>query len=220
MSLLQTIFFLTAAALYAVPLAAGFVLPTTLLEIFFIELFVAWLFGGGWRQAAETRRRWFWPLLLLQLAGLLAVAVAPDLRAALGLWRASLLEPSLLFLIAATSLDDARYRRWALGALGLSLTVVALAAAYQKLTGFGIPFVWRFGPDRRVTSFYGYPNAVGLFAAPISALLAAWGAGLIRRLAGWKKPLSLLPLSAAALGAFAIVFAVSEGAAIGLAAAA
>jgi len=206
-------------ALPALPGLLPFRLPMTFLEILFLELLLGCLLDKGVRsRIGETLRRWAYPLLLLVVAAVISTAVSPDTRAALGLLRAYIVEPLLFFLIFPAAVTDARYRRLALGALGVSLAVVGVACVYQKITGYAIPFIWRDEPGRRVTAFYGFPNAVGLFAAPVAALMAAWAVALAWKSKGATRLFAALPAAAAVLGALAVVFAVSEGAAIGLAA--
>ena len=56
---------------------------------------------------------------------------------------------------------------WSLAASSL---VVSLFGIYQKLSGQFFPTAF-LAAERRVTSFYPYPNAVGLYLAPIILLL-------------------------------------------------
>ena len=56
-------------------------------------------------------------------------------------------------------------------ALSISALLVSLFAVYQKFTGFMVPYTfWGKGEVFRVTSFYGFPNAIGLFLAPLVPL--------------------------------------------------
>ncbi len=192
-------------------------LPTTLLEIFFLELFGVWLFTDGMKKGAwAPLGRWAAPTMLLLLGATIGVLVSPDLRAAAGLWRAYFIEPVLFFVVFASVIRTDEQRRGVLIGLAACLYVVGLAAVYQKLTGFGIPDpYWQAEATRRVTAFYGYPNAIGLFAAPVIVLLAGWSAGLFFSPARRMRPVSLLPLAVAVLGLSACLFAVSKGALIG-----
>ncbi len=206
-------------AIPALPVILPFKLPMTFLEVLFLELFVVSLFNKAVRgRIGATLNRWAYPLLLLTVAAIISTAVSPDTRAAFGLLRAYVVEPLLFFLIFPAIVRDARHRRLALGALGISLAVVGIACVYQKITGYAIPVIWRDEPGRRVTAFYGFPNAVGLFAAPVTTLMAGWAVALAWQKRRFARPYGALPAAAVILGALSIVFAVSEGAAIGLAA--
>ncbi|MBU4455495.1 O-antigen ligase family protein, partial [Patescibacteria group bacterium] len=53
--------------------------------------------------------------------------------------------------------------------------VVSVFAIYQKFTGaFIFNELWAAEETRRVTSFFGYPNAVGLYLGPIMLILLVW----------------------------------------------
>ncbi|MFH2063030.1 MAG: O-antigen ligase family protein [bacterium] len=216
----------------SLPLPAGPLesLPTTLLEIFFWILFAAWLlFGRGKRSPSRgpdlpwhdrDLRRWMPGIVLLLVGATVGVLVSPSLTAALGLWRAYFLEPILFFFVFVDLVRDGRTRRLVLGALGVTLAAVGVVAVIQKFTGWWIPNpAWQDEPHRRITGFYGFPNGVGLMAAPVVVLMSAWTIAIarkVRRLRDMAWP-ALAGLSAA-LGVAAIVFAVSEGAALGVAA--
>jgi O-antigen ligase len=212
----------------------GLRLPTTLLEVLFLALFAAWLALRGRRpEAWEPLRRWALPVTLFVTGATASVFVAPAFAPALGLWRAYVLEPLLLFVMASdvmTHDPEAKKRGAApvLAALGATLSVVGAIAIFQKLTGYGIPNpAWQAEATRRATAFYGFPNAIGLMAAPVTVLMAAWSAALLERAAapagahlaarerraGYAH--AALAALTALLGACGIVFARSEGGAIG-----
>jgi putative inorganic carbon (HCO3(-)) transporter len=203
----------------AVPLTA-IRIPTTLLEILFGALLLVWLSTDGPRTLNRAAiARWSSPALLLLVGATTGMLVSPDLRAAAGLWRAFFVEPMLFFMIFTSVVRTAADRRNVLAALGASLAFIGMTAIFQKFTGFGISNpAWQAEATRRVTSFFGFPNAIGLFGAPITVLMAGWAAALMARRGTRERLLALLPLSAALLGALAILFAVSEGAMVGLAA--
>lgn len=212
-----------AAALGLLPLylwraslpAPGFALPTTALELVVLAVVAVWLWKRGrQREAWEPVAAWFGPVAFLLLATLVATLVAPDLRAALGLLRAYFLEPLLLFAVMLDTWRTERDARPALAALAVTVIVIGAVAVYQKITGYGIPNPsWQAAETRRITAFYGFPNAVGLFVAPLVVLLfgQAWHS-VRRRL----YRAAFLPALAAALGVLAAVFAVSQGAMLGM----
>jgi len=60
-------------------------------------------------------------------------------------------------------------------AFSISALAVSALAIYQKFTGAWIPNEFWAAPEtRRVTSFFGYPNAVGLYLAPLVMLFIGW----------------------------------------------
>ena len=110
-------------------------------------------------------------------------------------------------------------RNMTVWALGASLAFIGIVAIIQKITGFGIDNpVWAAEATRRVTGIYGFPNAIGLFAAPLTVLLAGRAIGSLDADTVRKRLLFFPAAATAALGAFAIVFAVSQGAMVGAAA--
>lgn len=205
---------------FAVPLPIIGSLPTTLLEVLFAELFIVWYLREGQRpEAWRAWTEWAGPLMLLFAAATIGVAVSGDVRAALGVWRAYFVEPLLLFPLFVDVTSRMRRASRTLAALGACVAVIGVTAIYQKLTGFGISNPnWQAEATRRVTSFYGFPNALALFSAPIMVLMAGWALALLRG-EGWaKKARAALPLGAFLLGLLGLVFAVSEGGLVGAAA--
>ena len=67
--------------------------------------------------------------------------------------------------------SNAEGRKKIILSLGVSALLVSLFAIYQKITGQFIdnPF-WAATETRRAVSFFGYPNAIGLFLAPMIML--------------------------------------------------
>lgn len=141
-------------------------IPFTLLEAMILIQFVIWLFNReGYRKLTKSY------LLgggLLIMAASISVLVAPDTLAALGIWKAYFIEPILFFLVLRSVIQKPTHAHRVVATLGLGLLLVALFAVFQKLTGLAIPEPWDFA--RRVTSFFPYPNALGLYAPPIIVL--------------------------------------------------
>ena len=192
-------------------------LPSTFLELLFGAMFLPWLFERGFKaEAWRGFRRWSGPIVLIFFAASIGVLVSPDIIGGLGLWRAYFLEPILFFALFTDTISDIKERRTVLMAMGVSLIVVGITAIFQKITGYGIPNpIWQAEETRRVTSFFGFPNAVGLFAAPLTVMMAAWSSA--RFLRGPQHRLWAIAMSATALlGLLACVFAVSKGALLGI----
>ncbi|MEY4744346.1 MAG: hypothetical protein RL272_291 [Candidatus Parcubacteria bacterium] len=205
---------------FSLPLPGIGALPSTLLEMLFWELFLTWLWTDGARPGAwSAAARWAEPMTLFAVGATVGVLVSPDLRSALGLWRAYVLEPMLFFPMFTDIASRERRGNWILGALGALLAAIGATAVYQKLTGYGIPNpVWQAAATRRATSVFGYPNAVGLLCAPLVVLMSGWTLAFLRAKRMSRKAYAALPAAATALGAAGILFAVSEGGMIGAAA--
>ena len=149
--------------------------PTTLLElalvatgaVFLVELRTS-------RVPLHWRTPFTWPALLFLVAGALAVLVAPDHRAALGLFRAYLVEPIAFFFVlfhAVTSWRRASGILLSFAAAGLAvavpnIVVVLDAVAHHTLnSGLAAPAV-----------IYNTPNALALFLVPLIAIAASLAA--------------------------------------------
>lgn len=141
--------------------------PMTVLEGCLIIATVGWIARGGLRRVAVLRP-FVMPAILLVLASVIAVIVAPSTVAALGLWRAYIAEPIVLFAMLVTTFNQREDWTRAGKALVASGVVVAVLGIAQWLFGVDIPAPWDM--ERRVTSVYDFPNAVGLFLAPIVAM--------------------------------------------------
>lgn len=200
--------------------AGGLRLPTTFLEIIFLELFAVWFFTDGLKRGAwRGLARWAQPLVLILVGATVGALVSPDWRAGLGIWRAYFLEPILFFVVFTDVIRTPQHRKQVLAALSAVVAVIGLTAIYQQATGYGIPNpAWQALETRRVTSFFGYPNAIGLFCAPLAVFLTGWAIAYFRSTETKNRRLGILPAAAAVLGVLAVLFAVSEGGLVALAA--
>ncbi len=115
------------------------------------------------RVCGELQSCWFW-LGVLFVASLVAVVVAPNHLAALGIWRAYFLEPAMVGVIIYKIFDRKDYEK-ALSVLSISGAVIGALAMMQVAFLVGVPDAWAI--ENRATSIFPFPNAVGLFLAPI-----------------------------------------------------
>lgn len=191
-------------------------LPVTLLECLILSLT-----GVAIIRAALTKTwTWspYWPALIaVTVASTISVFVAPDLRAAAGLWKAYFIEPMLLFLVAVNTLKTKEDWNHLVDAMSVSVACVSVLVWVQHWTGWLVPLAYQTSEGVRATGVYGYPNAVGLFVAPVVALLL--GRILVvlgtRYWGDFKQILWYTLVSILGIGA--LVFAQSEGALVGLA---
>jgi hypothetical protein len=211
-------------------------IPTTMIEVLLLALFLSWFIQRraslrvtGYRLLIPPTLRA--PLVLFIFASVVSVIIAPDRLAALGLWRAYILEPLLFFIVmmdvardwktgasspsvlsgsnaaifptsslktphqcstllrrfscvcrknfshsSRTTLGENTLWRDVTIALSLPTIVIALVAILQWFdpVGFGVfPIpnpAWIPEAVRRATGVYPFPNAIGLFLAPIVPL--------------------------------------------------
>ncbi|MBU4025967.1 O-antigen ligase family protein [Patescibacteria group bacterium] len=172
-------------------------------------------------------------IILLLIISFIAVAVAGFSDSALGIWKAYFFEPVLVFILVMNlplppsllrrgNEKECRYNilEKILWPLAISALAVSVFAIYQKFTGaFIFNELWAAEETRRVTSFFGYPNAVGLYLGPLVLIFIGWLSHQIyaikRRVISYK----LLVISfIIIISVFSIYFAKSEGALIGVAA--
>lgn len=169
-------------------------LPTTLLEVCILIIEAIFLLQEGKegiKRGWKNLDRFRWPIIAWLLTTLLAVFIAPNSLSGFGLWRAYVLEPVTMFLIAM-SLKDVYFNstkhhpdtteiqvptsiylvNLVVQNLFLVTIFFALWALVQFVTGHGIPHPWNVDilAGRRATGPFPYPNAIALFVAPIGAL--------------------------------------------------
>ncbi len=168
---------LATTPLYLIRFSFG-PLPTTLVEL---ELF--FLTGIVIIKHRHEILRTITPQTLLEkvlaisiaclaISASVSVAISPDIRAALGVWRAYFIEPIIFFVLCLYLIKKPPQIWMTVSMLGASGAIIALIALGQVFTGFPIPPPWDV--ELRATSLYPYPNAVGLFLAPIIPLLVAY----------------------------------------------
>ncbi len=185
-----------------------FGIPSTFLEVCVLILVAIWFtYGRKTFPLPPLAKRVAIPVLLLLTVATIAVLIAPDRIAALGIWKAYYAEPiAIVFILLAIlkeKTDITAIRSWLLG----SGVFVACAGILQWILNVGIPAPWDL--ERRITSIFPYPNAVGLFLGPLAAM-AFVSAFETKGKHRW------ISLGAGALMALAILLAQSEASLAGL----
>ncbi len=146
--------------------------PTTLLEAsIVVTVAVFALETLRQRTAMEWRTPFTIPALLFVLAGTIAVVVAPDRRAALGLYRAYLIEPIAFFFVVAAVARSARRAYLILAGLGLAGLIVAIANSAVVIDAIRRHTLDLALPPPVV--IYMTSNAVALFLVPLIAIAAS-----------------------------------------------
>lgn len=146
-----------------------FNLPLNVLDVIIIGVFVIFLTQD---YKKINLGHWKYTMSAFALIGGIAVLVSNDLFAALGLYKSYIIEPMLIGIMILT-IKPPLYR--VLASLCAGMFFVSVIGLVQYVSGYGIPAPWNVrGDEFRITSIYGYPNAIGLLFAPIIAMLSAW----------------------------------------------
>lgn len=159
-------------------------LPTTLLEIMLLSLVMISTFKNV--KLLKTQTLSFYTRNKLLSIGILtflfsatvSVFTSVDIRTALGEWRAFYVEPILFFFVLKAFIykqetinkkqSVTKYILFPLILCGLATSILSI---YQHFTGWMVPFsFWENRETYRVTAWYGFPNAVGLFLSPLISL--------------------------------------------------
>ncbi|MFW0838134.1 MAG: O-antigen ligase family protein [Candidatus Komeilibacteria bacterium] len=210
-------------------------IPFTLLEMMIGLLFIVWLIKLGlnhqlnlrfsawlsrlWKNTKSVNKNYNlippllrWPIIAVLATSLIAWLVSPNWLGAAGIWKAYFFEPVLFFILFVYLIRKNSQLKNIINALAILSFVIFIYALIQKTTGWNINNLeWLLPATRRVTTFFGYPNANGLLLAPLVIIFLAslW---LPDRLVG--KILRAVAL----IGAWLTMFwANSEGALIGAA---
>lgn len=149
---------------------------------------------------------------LFLISATISIFTSPSIIRSLGIWRAYFIEPALLFIIILLTIKTAKKVRGIVWAMAGTMALISLVAIYQKFTGWNIPITWL--AERRVTGIFSYPNAVGLYLAPLIPITTALIAYYTRQK---KKILASILILVVLLSFTAIVFAKTEAAIVALA---
>lgn len=145
------------------------VLPTTLLEVAIlitVAVFLVETYRGP--RTFQWRAPFTYAALLFLVAGALSILAAPDRRAALGLYRAYLIEPIAFFFVVSTVVSSAQ--RALVVALGLSVGAVALAVPNAIVVLDAIVHHMLRVQQNTPVAIYTTANAVALYLEPLIAL--------------------------------------------------
>jgi len=158
--------------------------PTTFLEILIAVLLLVWLVKGPKPdRKALQKLPIFAPLVLLLLAATIGIFIAPDHLAALGIWKAYFIEPAILFVMIFTLFKNKKEMYQILTALGAGGLIISILGVVQKITEIGIPFPWNL--EGRITSIFDFPNALGLYLAPLVTIAIVF---LLQQIGGVPAP--------------------------------
>lgn len=145
-------------------------IPTTLLECLVISFLLVWTIkrANVWKQKGFWDKRTWTLIAPMLIVSTISIVISPNFVAALGVWKAYFIEPILLFLVFRYELTNGLSQNNIYKALGISAIVLSLLGLIQWITGLGLPIPWDI--ERRITSVFNYPNALGLFLGPITII--------------------------------------------------
>ncbi len=146
--------------------------PTTLLEHAIAATAVAFAYET-WRRPArlDWRNPYLGPTILFLLAGAISVVVAPSQVAALGLYRAYLIEPILFAFVLVQAVTSAR--RALLVLAGFAVAGVAVAVPNALLVLAALRAHTYDATQTPPVVIYVNANALALFLGPLIAVAAA-----------------------------------------------
>lgn len=197
-----------------------FEIPTTLLEIMLISLFISFIYQIIKNRIDIRFYNFFFLLFVLLIVSCISLKVSDISFQSLGIFKSYIIEPILFFIIIINRLKTKKDLNSLIYALGLSTIYLSIYAIFQKITGIGISKTdptWTIQGTRRVTSFFEYPNALGLYIAPIVALYIGKLFEFIKKRRVEKnKILFIFILSVIILGTMSVIFAKSEGAIVAI----
>jgi len=219
------LFFLIAALPSYLIRFSIFGIPATILEAMILITFAVWFFKNWlphFRDLIKKRTGripypFSWEIISLIILSFVATGVASFSLGALGIWKAYFFEPILVFILIINLYSEKKEWQKILWALLLSAASVSLMALWQKITGqFIFNEFWANEATRRVVSWFGYPNAVGLYLAPLVLVFLGWFFSLPHQTTLSKTLKKILIILVIAGSLLSIYFARSEGALIGI----
>lgn len=204
-----------------------FGIPSTLLELMILITFGVWFLKKYLPNIKSLFKKngekipypFSWEIILLVIFSFVATGIASFSLGALGIWKAYFFEPILVFILILNIYKDKRDWQKILWALLLSAFSISILAIYQKITGqFIFNEFWANEETRRVVSWFGYPNAIGLYLAPLVLLFTGWFFSLPHVTTIGKTLKKIFIILVIIFSLLSIYFAKSEGALIGIAA--
>lgn len=193
-----------------------FEIPTTLLELMIISLCSGFLYQIIKDRIDIKFYNFFSSLFFLLIISFISLKVSDSSFQSLGILKSYIIEPILFFIILINKFKTKKELNSIINVLGLSVIYLSIYSIFQKFTGVGISKndpSWTIETTRRVTSFFEYPNALGLYIAPIVVLYIANFVKFIKYKKLQKnKFLMIFNILVIILGALSVLFAKSEGA--------
>ena len=187
-------------------------IPLTFLEAMVLILFIIYVAKNikDIKEIKQNIRNWQWPVLIWLIIATLAMFMAPDLRAAAGVWKAYFIEPILLLIVFLGLIKNKKDTKLVFSIFIFSALTVSIYAFCQKFIGEGVwsTEIWGQPKVLRITSFFPHPNFLGLYLGPLIIL----GLGQIFFYFKNKKLLIIYSIVFFIITFLSLIFARSEAA--------
>lgn len=198
-------------------------LPSTLLEVMLVSVIAVWglkaLFERIRTRTCPAVVPWRWMIAFWVAAGIVAVFISPDVRGALGLWKAYIIEPVLFFYVFVNVIKTKQQLQMILWAVGASVVLIGFVAMLQYLGIVDIPGGYGLEIPARATSVFPFPTAIGKLLGPAVGLFVGLFLGDSRWRQGalWQTVREhTFVVGVLVFGLMALLFSVSRGALVGL----
>lgn len=197
-------------------------IPSTMLELLvLIVIGLGLLRSSSPNTLIQKNKLLTTGIALFSIAAAISIFTSVDIKKAAGEWRAFYIEPILIFFVLsayfkslAAEKRNPHLQKYILLPLVISALVTSILCIYQHFTGWLVPHAfWANRDTYRVTGWYGFPNAVGLFLAPIIPLTMY----LIHEQWTKNKKIAWLAITTIFTSLLAILFAKGSGPLIGVA---
>ena len=145
-------------------------IPTTFLELILIGTFTGFFYKLLKERHDIKFYNFFIPIIIFLISAIISTKISSHYISALGILKAYIIEPILFFIIFINTFKTKKELDIIIKTLGITVIYLSIYAIFQKITGIGIGTSdpsWAIEATRRVTSIFPYPNALGLFLAPI-----------------------------------------------------
>jgi O-antigen ligase len=153
-----------------------FGVPTTFLEILILTfLFVTLITKFKNIPNLKKLERLNWLVLAFVISGVVSVLVSPETIKALGLFKAFIFEPVLIFYAVNLIIVKKSDLRIPMLFLFWSAVIISIWGIIQYITLLGLPIrFWGTGEEvRRIASVFEFPNALALYLGPLIAFFTA-----------------------------------------------
>lgn len=176
-------------------------IPSTFLELLLL-IFILIILTARFHElpTLKKHKQLNWFILSFTLAGVISVLVSPEPVKALGLLKAFIIEPVLLFYAATLLVKKQTDLHVPILMLFWSTLVISILGLIQYVTLVGLPLrFWGSGEEvRRIVSVFEFPNALSLYLGPLIAFFSALYLGkwklISNRLLSIGLPIMLLAL--------------------------